>query len=133
MADAQRKRATLDRLRTKKPREKTVEVELPDADGSTEKAELLFRSIGSKEYDDLVTKFPPTNVQKRDGATYNIDRFAPALLSAVCVDPQMTEDEAKEIWTSPEWNRGELFNLFREAVDICATGITVDPTGSDSA
>jgi hypothetical protein len=132
VADAQRKRATLDRLRSKKAREKTVEVELPLDDGATEKVELLFRSIGSHDYDKLVTKYPPTAEQKKSGASYNLDRFGPALLAAVCVDPQMTEDEALELWNSGDWNRGELYNLFREAVDICVSGISMDPTESDS-
>jgi hypothetical protein len=101
-------------------------------DGGVEKAELLFRSIGSKEYDALVTRFPPTPSQKKEGATYNLDNFGPALLAAVCVDPQMSEEEAKELWQSEEWNRGELYNLFREAVDICVSGISMDPTGNAS-
>lgn len=134
MADLQRKRATLDRLLTKKAREKTVEVELPiDDSGAMEKVELLFRSIGSAEYDQLVTKFPPTAAQRKEGATYNIDQFAPALLAAVCVEPKMTAEEAGELWKSETWNRGELFNIFREAIDICVTGVPLDPTGSVSA
>lgn len=136
MADIQRKRATLDRLKTKKAREKTVVLELPiedDTDGAVEKVELLFRSIGSAEYDKLVTQFPPTPAQKKEGAVYNLDRFAPALLAAVVADPQMSVEDATELWTSEAWNRGELFSLFREAVDICISGVPVDPTESASA
>lgn len=131
MADAQRKRASLTRLQSKKAREKTVSVELPTEDGeSTELVELLFRSIGATEYDKLVTRFPATQAQKREGATYNIDKFAPALLAAVCIDPAMSEDEAEELWNSEAWNRGELMNLFREAVEICITGVALDPTAN---
>jgi hypothetical protein len=135
MANAQRKRATLDKLKGKTARQKLVEVEIPtgDDDGSVEKTELLFRSIGSKEYDDMVTSCPPTAAQKKDGAAYNIDRFAPKLLAAVCIDPAMTEEEATELWTSEAWNRGELFNLFTEAVALCLTGVAVDPIESASA
>lgn len=124
------KRATLAKLQAKAPRQKAVEVEIPtgEADGSVEKVELLFQSIGSKEYDKLVTACPPTPQQRKDGAAYNIDLFAPRLLSAVCLEPAMTEDEAKEIWVSESWNRGELFNLFTEAVALCLTGVQVDPT-----
>lgn len=133
MADAQRKRATLDRLRTKKAREKTVEVELPlDGEGAVEKVELLFRSVGSQEYDNLVTQFPPTPSQKKEGATYNVDKFAPALLAAVCIDPVMTMVDAEALWNDSAWNRGELFNLFREAIDICVSGVPLDPTESAS-
>lgn len=126
------KRATIARLKAKAPRQKIVEVEIPtgDADGSVEKAELLFRSIGSKEYDQLVTSFPPTPAQRKDGANYNIDKFAPALLARVIVDPEMTDEEAEELWSSEAWNRGELFNLFTEAVALCLTGVQVDPSES---
>jgi hypothetical protein len=131
MADAQRKRASLARLQSKKAREKTVEIELPTETGDgTEKVELLFRSIGATEYDRLVTKFPPTSAQRKEGASYNIDLFAPALLAATVVDPQMTDEEARELWNSDAWNRGELLVLFREAIDICITGVSMDPTGS---
>lgn len=132
VADIQRKRATFDRLLSKKAREKVVEVELPLDDDGVEKVELLFRSIGSAEYDRLVTKYPPTPAQKKEGASYNLDAFAPSLIAAVCVDPKMSAEEAKELWTAEEWNRGELYNLFREAVDICLNGIQMDPTESDS-
>lgn len=126
------KRATLAKLKSKAARQKIVEVEIPtgDADGSVEKTELLFRSIGSKEYDSLVTSFPPNSQQRKDGAAYNIDKFAPALLARVIVDPEMTEEEAGELWNSPDWNRGELFNLFTEAVALCLTGVQVDPSES---
>lgn len=133
MADAQRKRATLDRLRTKKAREKSVEVELPLDGGGTEKVELLFRAIGSHDYDALMTKYPPTSVQRKEGAAYNVDRFAPALLAAVCAEPAMTEEEATDLWNSGEWNRGELMTLFREALNINVSGLNLDPTESDFA
>jgi hypothetical protein len=106
MADAQRKRASLARLQSKKAREKTVEIELPTETGDgTEKVELLFRSIGATEYDRLVTKFPPTSAQRKEGASYNIDLFA---LPAGCHRrrPQMTDEEARELWNSDAWNRG---------------------------
>jgi len=127
----QQKRASLARLQAKRAREKTVTVELPAETGEgTEKVELLYRSIGATEYDKLVTKFPPTSAQKKEGAAYNIDLFAPALLAAVCADPKMTDEEARELWGSDAWNRGELLNLFREAIDICIVGVSMDPTES---
>lgn len=130
MADVQRRRASMDALRSKRRVEKTVSIVLPGDDGP-EEAELLFRSIGSSEYDKLVTKYPPTVKQKAEGLTYDIDRFAPALISRVCADPEMSEEEAGEIWHSGEWNRGEIMNLFMNAIDVCTSGMQVGPTASD--
>jgi hypothetical protein len=130
MANQQRERATLDKLTKKRRVEKVVVVNVPGDDGP-EQLELLFRSIGSQEYDQLITKFPPTQQQKKENLSYDIDRFAPALISRVCVDPDMSEEDTKAIWTSDEWNRGELMDLFLNAIEVCTRGLEVNPTESD--
>lgn len=130
MANAQRERATADLLMKKRRVERSVAVSLPSDDGPVE-VELLFRAIGNSEYDQLVTKFPPNAQQKKDGLTYDMDRFAPELLSRVCVDPAMTLDDWKTIWSSDDWNRGELMNIYFAAVDVCTQGLSVNPTDSD--
>lgn len=127
--DAQRaasKRATLDRLTKKRRAEREVTLEL---DG--EEVSLLFKAIGAKEYDDLLAKHPPTAKQKVEGAVYNIDTFAPALIAKVCVEPEMSEEEAKAIWDSTEWSRGEVMTLFGNAVEICNAGLNVPFTAGD--
>lgn len=129
MANAQRERATADILLKKKRVERTVEFILPGDDGPVE-MEMLFRAIGSTDYDQLVTKFPPTAQQKKDNMSYDIDRFAPVLLSRVCVDPDMDAEAWKSIWNSDEWNRGELMTLYLAAIDVCTRGLSVDPTDS---
>lgn len=130
MAQLQRKKATLDLLSKKRPVEKEVLVVVQGDDGP-EELEMLFRSIGSAEYDRLVGKFPPRPDQKKEGLTYDIDRFAPALISRVCIDPPMSEDDAVAIWTSSEWNRAEVMNLFMAAIDVCTRGLEPTPTSSD--
>lgn len=121
--------ATAEMLFKKRRVERKVEFTLPGENGS-EQVELLFRSIGAKEYDELVTKYPPTAQQRKDGLSYNIDMFAPALLSRVCIDPDMNYDAWKELWESEDWNRGELMHLYVNAADVCTAGMTVDPTVS---
>lgn len=130
MANAQRERATADLLMKKRRVERNVAVSLPGDDGPVE-VELLFRAIGNSEYDKLVTKFPPTAQQRKDGMTYDMDRFAPELLARVCVDPAMTVDDWKAIWNSDDWNRGELMSVYLSAVDVCTRGLDVNPTDSD--
>lgn len=130
MANAQRERATADLLLKKRRVERSVTVSLPGDDGPVE-VELLFRAIGNSEYDKLVTKFPPTAQQRKDGMTYDMDRFAPELLSRVCVDPAMSLEDWKSIWNSDDWNRGELMSVYLSAVDVCTRGLDVNPTDSD--
>lgn len=117
------KRATLTKLRKKK----RTEAERVYKIGGEEMS-FLYRAIGAIEYDDLVTAYPPTLEQRSQGQPYNIHKFAPALLSKVVVEPKMSEEEWTEIWTSPDWNRGEVMSFFAECVDLCSTGLQLGPT-----
>lgn len=112
------KRATFDKL-LKKPRvQKEVSLNLPSGE-DTEEITFLFRALGAQEYDKLIDKHPPTTEQKLDGAAFNIDTFGPALLAEVCIEPEMSFEEFKTIWDSPDWNRGELMHLYLEAMNLC--------------
>ena len=118
------KAATLDLLKGKK--RATVEFPLYlDNDGEQTEVNIKFKAIGSQEYDKLVSKHPPKAEQRVDGANFNIDTFAPALIAACSVEPEMSVEDAKEIWESPEWSRGDLMVLFRNAVDINNRGIDI--------
>jgi len=112
-------RATYQRL-LKKPRvEREVSLNLPSAVGETETVTFKFRSLGAQEYDKLIDAHPPTTEQKIDGASFNIDTFAPSLISKVCLEPEMSFEDVKDLWNSPDWNRGELMHLFGEAMNLC--------------
>jgi len=123
------KRATYDLLRSKKRAEQELTFSIDTANGK-EEVTFLFRSIGSQEYDALLSKNPPKNDQKAEGATYNIHTFAPALLAEVCVEPAMSSGEWRDIWDSPDWNRGEVMDLFFAAVNLCNQGMVIPPTAS---
>lgn len=127
---AEKKRASSALLTSKRRVEKEITIAVPGdgEDGEGEEWTLLFRAIGSAEYDRLITKFPPTADQRREGMSYDVDRFGPTLLSKVCVDPVLTVEDARAIWTSDEWNRGELGALFTAAVEICNRGFDLPPT-----
>ncbi len=118
------KRATLDMFKAKKRSERELKVILPGEDGP-EEVTMLFRALGFKEYDDLIAAYPPTMEQKADGEPFNTDEFAPALLHAVIVDPQLEITDWKEIWNSDVWSRGELQQLYSNALGICTKGLDI--------
>jgi hypothetical protein len=122
------KRATFERLKLKPRLSREVILKMPNEDNALEEVTLLFKSIGSLDYDKLLTKNPPNTEQKAEGNSYNIHTFAPALLSKVCTEPEMSEEDWSEIWNSPDWNRGEVMQLFMSAVEICNQGMEVPPT-----
>jgi len=129
--DAQRagaKRATFDKLRSKKRAELEFTTTLTTTDGP-EELSFLFRSMGSQAYDELITRHPPTTAQKAKNQSFNMDTFAPVLLSRVSAEPSLSVAEWTEIWTSEDWNQGEVSALFWTAVELCNRGLDVNPTG----
>lgn len=113
--------ATFDKLISKHRAEQKVVIAL----GEDEDVELLFRAIGYKAYDKMITDCPPTTSQKADGSIYNPNKFGPALLASVCVDPDMTIDQWSEIWTSDEWSKGEVTQIFVIAGELCNKGLDI--------
>jgi hypothetical protein len=126
---AQSKRATLDLLRSKRRLEKELTVLLPVGDGKTEEVSFLFQSIGAQDWDRLIAKHPPTTEQRGEGASSNMHTFAPALLAVSCIDPELSESDWKEIWNSPDWNRGEVVQFYMTAVELSSTGMDVPFSG----
>lgn len=127
-----RRPATFNDLLHKPARTKEVVLKVPDEGGTIIEYVVTLRAIGSKAYDVLVGMHPPTAEQKKDGATYNPDTFGPALISACAIEPRMTPNEAKELWESEEWSRGEVMELFVAAVEVCSRGLDVPFTGTAS-
>jgi len=120
-----RPKATLDHLKKKQRARETFSIFLADDSGESTELELTYQAIGAQEYDKLVSKHPPTSDQRVEGASFNIDTFGPALIAKSCVEPEMSEEDAKEIWTSPEWSRGDLMVLFRKAVELNNRGVDI--------
>jgi hypothetical protein len=119
------KSATLDLLKNKKRAKETFTLFLLDEDGEKVEVEMTFQSIGAREYDKLVSKHPPKAEQRVDGATFDMDSFAPALIARCSVDPEISDKDAKEIWESPDWSRGDLMVLFSRAVQLNNRGIDI--------
>lgn len=119
------KAATLDLLKGKSRATTEFTLYMTDDDNEQVEVTLKFQAIGMREYDKLVAKHPPKPDQRADGASFNIDTFAPALIAAVSVDPEMSAEDAKEIWESPGWSRGDLMVLFRNAVELNNRGLDI--------
>ena len=120
------KSATLDKLLSKRRATTTFQVMIDD-----EELDITFQSIGAAAYDKLVSKNPPTAAQRVDGASFNMDTFAPALISACSVTPELSPEDAKAIWESEDWSRGELMVLFRNAVEINNKGFNIPFSETD--
>lgn len=120
-----RRAATFKDLQSKPKRTKVVTIKVADEDGDIIDLEVTLKAIGSQAYDDLMAKHPPTADQKKESATYNPDTFGPALISACSWEPRLTPNEATEIWTSDDWSRGEVMELFVGAIEVCSKGLDV--------
>lgn len=123
--------ATFDQL-MKKPR-RTLDFTVYSVDDKGEEValQLKYRALPSKSYDDLIAEHPPSAKEKREGAFYNADTFAPALIAAVSVEPDLTFDQANEIYHSPEWAGGEITTLFVNAMRVCNAGLDVPFSARD--
>lgn len=119
--------ATLEDLKHK-PR-RTKEIELPMG---SDVLTITVRSINTKAYDDLVSEHPPSKKDKDSGASWNVDTFAPALISACSMEPAIDLETAQSMWVSDDWARGELLDLFMACIDVCNAGFKVPTTASGS-
>jgi hypothetical protein len=122
------KRATLDDLLGKKPQKDEFSAPFGEDGGLIS---FLFISIGAKKYDALLTKHPPNAEQRAAGSSFNTDTFAPALLSVVCVEPDIDTKGWGEVWNGENWNRGEVSSLFWRAVELCNQRVDLNPIDAD--
>lgn len=122
--------ATLDQLFGKKTRTETIPIEIEDENGPI-KLGIKIQALPSEEYDDLITQHPPKEKDKREGAQWNPDTFAPALMQRCLVEPALDLDAARRLWKAETWSSGELIDLFQSVVRINLKGLNVPK--SDSA
>jgi hypothetical protein len=119
------KRATLDQLVNKPRSTSEFSLFLSDGNGGTNEVTLKYQAIGMRAYDRLVSKHPPKPEQRAEGSSFDIDSFAPALIAACSVDPEMSASDAKQIWDSEDWSRGDVMVLFRNAVELNNRGLDI--------
>lgn len=92
---------------------------------------MTFRSIGRRAYDELVDEHPPSKKQieeakeqNQEKPAFNIETFAPALIAASCIEPQMSEDEARELFD--EWGAAEIAEPWLAALEVNTSRRTVN-------
>jgi len=115
----------LDLMKSKSRSTLEFSLYLTDDEGRKHEVTLKYQAIGMREYDKLVSKHPPKPDQRAEGASFDMDSFAPALIAAVCVEPEMSLKDAQDIWGSPAWSRGDLMVLFRNAVELNNRGLDI--------
>ncbi len=99
---------------------------------------FTFTDVGRKSFEELLMGHPPTKDQKDHVAAtgggileFNIDTFPPALLALAASDPEMTLEEATEIFDN--WGSGDAEILFSTALLVCRerTSIPLSRSGTD--
>lgn len=122
--------ATFDQLRKKKSRTDDVKLTIQGDDGESVDMIIRIKAIGSTAYDEMISGCPPTRDQNERGATFNMDQFAPALISACALEPPLTYEQAVELYTSDEWASGEIGQLFFACQRVCNSGLDVPFNGA---
>lgn len=111
-----------------------IEVELEAARSELEQIEeelnqsgavrLTFRAIGRKAFEELLSANPPSKDQLEDLSmrgsngetpTFNPEVFPQRLVAASL---GMADEEIMEWWDGPDWNGGELQELFFHAMKV---------------
>lgn len=117
---AESKQATIDLLKGKSRRSKTVKVQV---DG--QELAMTFQALSSHDLDRLQSKHAPTSDQRVRGLQFNPDSFAPALVAACAKDPELSTADANDIWKSDAWSTGELNFLFDTCTGLCMEGLDI--------
>lgn len=126
----QKRVATVNELLSKRKRRDIVNIPMTDEDGEEFTVTVEYAALSSTSYDKLLAKFPPSASQRKEGLSYDIDGFAPALISAVAVEPLISLEDATALYFSDDWSAGELGTLFLAAQRLCNAGLDVSFTGA---
>lgn len=91
-----------------------------------------FRALPMAEYRALIEEHPPSDDAlaeaertKTAPPDFDLSTFAPALVAASMIEPDLTGDEITEMWASPEWAYGDLMVLFATANALCGSSNVV--------
>lgn len=102
-----------------------------------EKVTFTFRDCGRQKFDTLVDACPPTPTDKAQAKeagqgvpTWSPEKFVPALIHLTAIDPELTEEEAAEIYNT--WGRGDVEALFNAALQVCLEQASIPFTRRDT-
>ena len=77
---------------------------------------FTFEALGGHRYKRLRAAHPPTKEQRREGYDFNPGTFPAALLAACSIDPQMDEDQAREL--EDRLSDGQFTKLWNTAITL---------------
>ena len=92
---------------------------------------MRFRAISSKQLRQAAGRAPADAQGAPAGANYNVDTFAPALISEVSLSPKLTYEQAAELYHSDDWRRRGDATLFLNAPAVCNQGLDVPFSARD--
>jgi hypothetical protein len=72
-------------------------IEELEAEIAQARVPFTFRAIGRRAWSDLMTAFPPSEEDRRNGAGYDKVMFEPAAIAASCVSPVMTVEQVERL------------------------------------
>lgn len=122
-----KKKSLMDALGSKKRRTSTMKMTI---DGT--EYEWTFQALSGIEMDKLRAKHPATAAQKRENpnATLNLDTYHPAFLAACSLNPEITVDEAKDLFENENISGGELESIIMECYKVNNEGLGIPFTES---
>jgi hypothetical protein len=117
--------------------QKEIDELLDKLEQSEAKVEFKFRDPGRQKFDALVDACPPTEEDKKlakeqnTGApSWHPQTFVPGLISLCAVDPELSIEEATEIYN--DWGRGDVEALFNSALQVCLEQASIPFTRRDT-
>jgi hypothetical protein len=101
------------------------------------KVEFTFKDPGRQKFDELVEACPPTDDDKKRAKdsgdvppSWSPEKFVPGVLALASFDPDLTLDDAVEIYD--KWGRGDVEALFNTALQTCLEQASVPFTRKDT-
>ncbi len=108
-----------------------TELDAARAASADSQATFTFEACSFAALEALQYQYPPDDQQKADGLQWDVERFAPALLALTCIEPGLSDNEAKELWTT--WEAGLVNTLYRAAWDVCNANPVVRPLSNPAS
>lgn len=105
----------------------TAEAALAEATQAVEAEAVtfVFKGLGRRRYDDLISAHPPTEDQRKKhkrqtggDLEWDPEKFPVAVVAASLVEPHLTVDQVAELWNDDTWNSAELMELFWAAINV---------------
>lgn len=90
-----------------------------------EQLEVTAKALDEKSLRELRAAHPPRKEDKDISLPYNVSTFPADLMAHSVIDPALTHEEWKEIFSSTEWSLGELRELYDAVFEITTSGFDI--------